>query len=433
MGGWCAVLFLIVTVAVFWRSDLFFIKDDWTELDLMSRNPPWHYIALPNGEVWFPIFHAVFYLLVRLFGPNYAALVLVNCLGTGLNAFMLYVLLGRHWRRSEALLTSLFYGAAAVHTATIWNAFYLCYIMSLGFLLAALLLTDSYFRSPSGPRLAGVAICSWLSVLSHNYTLLALPLLALYGPLTGLRGIRSRVLAVAATVGVVLVVFASGYVLFAGRAAATFHDAQLLSRWPGATFPQHWFYGSFVAPCLYLIWGHFHFPVMAYVGGITLLAGCVAALTAYGSVSDRKWLCWALLFNALPFVLVSFTRYHRSPQQAFVSRYAVFTLIGALILAGTAWRVVSARLPRSIWHRIFPVCVLGILLVNQLISHRPWKRDFLECSRAARDFYEGRQVVQADPVLRRPADQFWLPDHHPLTPADAARIRRFLEGGIPNP
>ena len=144
------LVLLALPVIIFWRPVFFYILDDWTALIQMAERPFGQYLVTPDGEQWFPFFHLVYYGLVKIAGEHYSLLVLINCLGTGVNAFLLYNFFRRHWEPGLALTLSLLYAVAAVHHATAWNAFYFGYLMSLGFFLGALLLTDGY-RTPRNP------------------------------------------------------------------------------------------------------------------------------------------------------------------------------------------------------------------------------------------------------------------------------------------
>ena len=118
----------------------------------MVDYPFGQYLVTPDGEQWFPFFHLIFYGLVQMAGERYYLLVLVNCLGTGVNAFLVFLFFRRHLSSGLALTLSALYATAAVHHAIAWNSFYVGYLLSLGFFLGALLLTDSYLRSPGRTR-----------------------------------------------------------------------------------------------------------------------------------------------------------------------------------------------------------------------------------------------------------------------------------------
>jgi hypothetical protein len=128
------ITLLLVPVAFYWRYDLFFLWDDWTELDFISHNNFTTYLVMPNGEIFFPFFHLIFYVLVKLVGEYHGFFVLVNCLGTGIAAFLIHLFLRNHLSSPVALFLSLLYAGSAVHSAIAWNAFYLCYILCLIFL-----------------------------------------------------------------------------------------------------------------------------------------------------------------------------------------------------------------------------------------------------------------------------------------------------------
>ena len=130
---WVGFLLLAVPLAFYFRTDLFYLWDDWTELDLLTHKSFWQYLITPDGEIYFPFFHLIFYGLVKIAREKYWILVLVNCLGTGTAAYLLYLFLQRHFSVYLSLTFSLLYAGSALHQVTVWNAFYLCYILSLIF------------------------------------------------------------------------------------------------------------------------------------------------------------------------------------------------------------------------------------------------------------------------------------------------------------
>ena len=277
----------------------------------------------------------------------------------------------------------------AVHTAIAWNSFYLSYLLSLGFFLEALLLTDTYLRTPGRGRLRGIGCCALLSVLSHNYTLAGLMALPLYALLV--RGDSGRKFwALAGTVAAVYLLFAIGYLSCAGARAAASQNSQVFAVLPGPSYLVHLFFGAVLAPFFYLFWGHYHFPVFfrylgyAYVTGISLLIVSLAVIWRWGKAPERRLALWALLTNALPFLLISLGRYQRSLNQAFVARYGIFTLIGALLLIGIAWRLLAPRLPQGRGWRLLPFSLLAVMAAGQILALPRWTEKYQEISRAAR-------------------------------------------------
>ena len=425
-----ALLLLATPLAIFWRPQLpfFYILDDWTALIQMAQQPFWQYLIQPDGEQWFPFFHLIFYGLVKIAGEHYCLLLLINNLGTGINAFLLYLFLRRHFGAGLALVLSLFYAGAAVNHAVAWNAFYLCYVLSLGFFLGALLLTAGYLRAPTLLKLLGIGICALLSILSHNYTLLGLWALPLYAVLLGGPEGRRRALPLAVTVGVVYLAFALGYSCFAGLPAAASHNLTMFSGLPGPKYLLHLFFAAFLSPFFYLFWGHYHFPLWAYFAGIALLTVSLAVIWTAGGAPERRLSLWALLLNALPFLLISLTRYQRSVNQAFVARYGIFTLIGALILAGTAWRLQAARLPQKLWFKLMTLGLLTVMVSGQIFSLPLWQQKYLDMSRAASTCYlklnfEGEFT---GPAAEKLFQQFCPTAHPSLTRSQAVAIRQFL-------
>ncbi len=421
-----AALLLFIPVLLFWRDFPFYMIDDWTALLQMAGHSFGNYLLLPDGDQWFPFFHLIFYGLVRLAGERYQLLVLVNCLGTGINAFLVFLFFRRHLGSGLALTLSALYAGAALHHAIAWNSFYLSYLLSLGFFLGALLLTDSYLRTPGSGRLCGIGCCALLSVLSHNYTLAGLTALPLYALLV--RGDSGRKFwALAGTVATVYLVFTLGYLSFAGARAAASQNSQVFAGLPGPNYLVHLFFGAVLAPFFYLFWGHYHFPVYAYVAGIILLAASLAATWRWGKGPPRRLALWALLTNALPFLLISLTRYQRSLDQAFVARYGIFTLIGALLLIGTAWRLLAPRLPRGRPWRLLPLALLAVMAAGQILGLPRWTEKYQGISQAARTCYY--ELSRENDAARLSPEEYgkFCPGTQPvITPGQARAIRRFL-------
>jgi hypothetical protein len=192
--------------------------------------------------------------------------------------------------------------------------------------------------------------------------------------------------------------------------------------------------GAVVSPFLYLFWGHFHFPIPAYIAGVALLIASLAAIWHWGEKADKRLALWALLVNVLPFFLVSLTRYQRSINQAFVARYDIFTLIGALLLMGIAWRLLAARLPSLRWAQALGGIMLAVMLCGQLFSLPIWRAQYLEMSRLARKCYvvlnhgtPASQAITAEEYRK------FCPDAYPTITPDQARAIRRLLGGVPGP
>ncbi len=382
----------------------------------------------PDGEQWFPFFHLIFYGLVQMAGERYYLLVLVNCLGTGVNAFLVFLFFRRHLSYGLALTLSALYATAAVHHAIAWNSFYVGYLLSLGFFLGALLLTDDYLRSKGHARLWGIGLCAALSVLSHNYPLVGLLALPLYVLLVG-EDCGRKFWALTGTVAAVYLLFALGYVSFAGAHAAASHNVKVLAGLPGPGYLVHIFFGAFLAPFFYLFWGHYHFPVWAYVAGVALFASSLAVIWRWGTAPELRLALWALLVNALPFLLISLTRYYKSVNQAFVARYGIFTLIGVLLLLGLAWRLVADRLPQKTWARLLPLGLLAVMVAGQVFSLPRWTAEYLEMSQAARTCYY--VLSRENESARLPLEDYrkFCPGAYPvITPGQALAIRRFLNG-----
>jgi hypothetical protein len=420
-----ALLLLAVPLAFYWRHDLFFMWDDWTELDLMAHNSFWKYLAMPDGEIFFPFFHLIFYSLVKISGEHYSILVLVNCLGIGLISFLLYLFLKRHFPPMLSLAMSLLYAGTTVHQAIGWNAFYLSYILSLGFFLLALLLTDRYMRSSTVILLLSIGFCAFLSIHSHNYTLLALVALPFYAALMGDSRSLRKCLPLVGVIAIVLVVFFGEYLTFVGLKGLTFYNHVVLSSFPGQAFFSHWFFGAFLAPLSFLFWGHNQSPGWAFFFGLLVWSGIIAVICWLGGLRERRLGLFAVLVNALPFLAVSLGRHQISINQALMVRYVFFTLLGTLLLAGTAWNILSARFARGIGHRLIPLVLIIVMVSGQILSIPVWQRGYLHLSRKAFECYQ-------EPELLTKGDNLWLTPHHPLKQCQIEDIRQFLKGSEPS-
>ena len=137
-----------------------------------------------------------------------------------------------------------------------------------------------------------------------------------------------------------------------------------------------------------------------------MLTASLAAIWLWGEKADRRLALWALSVNILPFFLVSLTRYQRSVSQAFVPRYDIFTLIGALLLIGIAWRLLAARLPSRGWAGALGGVILAAMVWGQLSALPIWTAKFLEMSRLSKKCYV---VLNQEP----PAPQSITPEEFP--------------------
>lgn len=432
------LVFLVLValpVIIFWKPIFFYMMDDWTALIAMVQYPFGQYLVAPDGEQWFPFFHLLYYGLVKIAGLHYSLLVLVNCLGTGVNAFLVYTFFRRHWEPGLAFSLSILYVVAALHHAIAWNAFYFGYGLSLGLFLGALLCTDSYVHTPSGSKLWGIGLCAILSILSHNYPLMGLLALPLYVLLIGEKRSWRAFWKVTGVIGAVYLIFAAGYLSFAGLPAATSHNQGLFANLPGPAYYLHVLSGAFLAPFFYLFWGFYHFPIPAYIAGVALLLLSLATIWHWGGVTDKHLALWALLLNLLPFFLISLTRYQRQVSQAYVARYGIFTLIGALLLMGTAWRLLAPRIPKKWWANTLAGVLLAVMVAGQIFSLPQWTAKYLEISRAAQKCYTvlNRDGGDGGSLTAEDFNKFCPTAHPNITPGQAQAIKRLLSGRPEHP
>jgi hypothetical protein len=431
LGG-LALLFLALPVALFWRPGaFFFIEDDWAILSQMVSHPFWQYLTMPDGEVWMPLSRAVYYGLTRALGERYDFLLLINCLAGGLLAFWFYLFLRKHLPLLTALVLGLFYGGAAALTSLTQVAFYNNALLCYNFFLLALLLTHHYLQTSSRLSLAGIGLCVWLSLISWNFTLLAVWALPLYIIILGGKGERRKFLAVSVAVALPFLAFSLGYFTFAGFTAAASHNRGIVASLPGPNYLVHFLIGAWLSPFLYLFWGHYHYPVWAYVLGVAALVLSLVLIWRWGDLKEKRLGLWALILNGVPFFLVSLARYQRGINQAFAPRYAVYTLMGALILLGTAWGIWKRQMRPGAATQLLTLVVVAVMIGGQIFSLPPWKNLYSGMGRASRAFYQGLDLSgQALPGASGDLvpPQFWYPERIHLTWGQAVSIRRFLSG-----
>lgn len=430
------LLFLVIPVILFWRRDLFFILDDWSLLHLMVGNNLWVYSGMSDGEILMPVTRFIYYILIQLFGANYSWIILINCLLTGLNGFLLYLVFKHHFKPDPALSLSLLYVVAAVHSATAQMAFYICAILCLNFFLLSLLFTQNYLRRPSTLNLLGIGVFAWLSVNSWNFSLLGIWTLPLYAVWFGEAGPRRHLGRLTAVIGLVFLGFTVEYFLLNGLAGATSANPRLFSQFFSLSFIAHWAVGSFVAPVDFLFRVDYSQAAKIVIGS-TIFLSLVALILGAGNPAEKKLCLWALVVNALPFSLVSLARHHFHFEQAFSDRYGIFTLIGALFLIGAAWQILAARLPaRPGAQVLLPLIILAAMTWGQVHTLSATGRLYLKLSREARTRYDTLSDAAVRTKLSAAAEEHRLffnqnqpiPVHPFLNNGHAVAIYEYLEG-----
>jgi hypothetical protein len=302
----------------------------------------------------------------------------------------------------------------------IWNTFYLCYILCLIFFMIALLLTDKYIRSGSNVALALIGFFSWLSIHSHNYTIVALLVLPIYVLFIGGYKAITKSLCLAGVLGTILLLFLTEYLAFAGMKATTFFNQGLLSSFPDSTLITFWFCGAFFSPLYFLFCGHFNFPAGAVIFGSLLLGFCIVVIWRMGTPLERKLGLWALLLNALPFLMVSLGRYGFAFEYAFTARYVFFTSVGSLLLLGIMWTILHRRISAIYVRRIISGVIITIMIGGQIFSMPFYQKGYLMLSKMALDYYQAPERFDKDAmVLFNPL--------HPVGPSNIYAIRSYLK------
>jgi hypothetical protein len=430
------ILFLIIPIILFWRRDLFFVLDDWSLLLLMVDTNLWVYTRMADGEVFMPVTRFIYYTLIQLFGVHYEWLILINCLLTGLNGFLLYLIFKSHFKPNLALALSLLYVVAAVHSATAQMAFYICAILCLGFFLLSLLFTEIYVSRPSTMSLLGIGLFAWLSVNSWNFSLLGIWTLPIYAALFGRAGAKRQLVRLILVIGLVFLGFTAEYFIFNGLAGAKSHNPQLFSQFLSLSYVSHWGVGSFVAPVNFLFGVEFRWQIKVVIG-LAIFLSTVGLVMGAGNLSEKKLCLWAILLNALPFSLVSLARHHFHVGQAFSDRYGIFTIIGALFILGTTWQIIADKLPpRLSTHVVLPLVILAAMIGAQVHTLPISTRLYVELSQEAQFRYNNLRdaAVRAKLSAAAEKDRLFFNQNHPfpvhplLNNGHAVSIYEYLSG-----
>jgi hypothetical protein len=430
------LLFLVIPIILFWRRDLFFILDDWSLLLLMVDTNLWVYTRMADGEVFMPVTRFIYYILIHLFGVHYEWLILINCLLTGLNGFLLYLIFKSHFKPNLALALSILYVAAAVHSATAQMAFYICAILCLGFFLLSLLFTQIYVRRPSTMSLLGIGLFAWLSVNSWNFSLLGIWTLPIYAALFWGGGAKRHLLGLIAVIGLVFLGFTAEYFMFNGLAGAKSHNPQLFSQFLSLSYFAHWGVGSFVAPVNFLFGVEFRWQTKIVIG-LAIFLSTVGLIMRAGNLSEKKLCLWAILLNALPFSLVSLARHHFHVGQAFSDRYGIFTIIGVLFILGATWQIIADKLPaRLSTHVVLPLVILAAMIGAQVHTLPISTRLYVELSQEAKFRYNNLRddAVRANLSGAAEKDRLFFnqnqpfPVHPLLNNGHAVSIYHYLSG-----
>jgi hypothetical protein len=430
------LLFLVIPIILFWRRDLFFIRDDWSLLYLMVDTNLWVYIRMADGEIFMPFTRFIYYILIHLFGVHYEWLIFINCLLTGLNGFLLYLIFKSHFKPNLALALSFLYVVAAVHSATVQMAFYICAILCLGFFLLSLFFTQIYVRRPSTMSLLGIGLFAWLSVNSWNFSLLGIWTLPIYAALFWGGGAKRHLFRLIAVIGLVFLGFTAEYFMFNGLTGAKSHNPQLFSQFLSLSFLGHWTVGSFLAPLDFLFGVGFRWQTKIVIG-LAIFLSMVGLILWTGDRSEKKLCLWAVLVNALPFSLVSLARHHFHFGQAFTDRYGIFTIIGALFILGATWQLIADKLPaRRSLHVVLPLVILAAMIGAQVHTLSITPRLYLELSQEAKFRYNNLSDAAVRAKLSGAAEKdrlFFnqnqpLPVHPSLNNGHVVAIYEYLSG-----
>jgi hypothetical protein len=138
-----------------------------------------------------------------------------------------------------------------------------------------------------------------------------------------------------------------------------------------------------------------------------------------GTPLERRLGLWALLLNALPFLMVSLGRYMFAYDYAFTARYVFFTLVGAMLLVGITWTILYRRVPAGICLRLSTFVIIAAMISGQILSMPFWQKSYLYLSRQALDCYQAPDRFAKEGMLV-------VNPLHPLGASQVNAIRQFL-------
>jgi hypothetical protein len=217
--------------------------------------------------------------------------------------------------------------------------------------------------------------------------------------------------------------FAWEYLAFAGIRSTTFFNHSVLSTVPDYTFFTFWVCGAFLSPVYFLFGGHFQVPLVAVILGILLLGFFILVIWVMGTPLERRLGLWALMLNALPFLMVSLGRYTFAYDYAFMARYVFFTLVGAMLLAGITWTILARRVPAGNFSRLLAIGIVAVMISGQIFSMPVWQKGYLHMSRKALNCYQAAECLVNDGVLL-------VNPQHPLAASQVSAIRQFLKNEV---
>jgi hypothetical protein len=308
-------------------------------------------------------------------------------------------------------------------------AYYINIIFCLGFLLGALLLTSRYLQDPSIFKLSAIGLLALLSMLSWNFTILAIWAIPL-SAFCGKKGNSKRAfLSLTLVIAIAFGVFSLGYFHYAGIRSMGAHNPNILTSFLTIRYLEHWFLGSFVSPFCYVLWGRGLNVIESLLCSLSLLIPILIIIGVWGTDQEKRLGLWCFLVNALPFLLVSLARFQFPLFQALSHRYGVLTLLWGLLLIGKAWEILARHLPARPWFQVLlPLAILLVMICGQ-VSPTPRIREiYLGLAKRARVCYQSLPN-KADNFSLQEANQPFCPELPPwINKKQGVIIKQFLTG-----
>lgn len=422
------LILLFLPLAVFWRPHFFFLFDDWTELFHIAQSGFIHYALSPNGEIWFPLFRIIFYGLVKIIGEHYGVFIALNCMLLGVNSLLFNAIVRRHVNSRIAGALSVVFVISSANSVIVWNAFYLCYLLSLMFFFIAWLCVIDFLKQDAGRSPYSLFVTCLASLLCHPYLLLAFCVFPLYAIVLDHRAYFRKAIKIGVLVSAALATYTIAYLLQNSIQIVSFAAPDATGTFNIFNYLAHLFYGAVLSPFTQLNF----IPDQAAVRSFALMAGgvlfaCLVAVSFFCNAPEKSLAFSGICINVFSFALVSLERHQLFLQQALSTRYGFFSIIGLLLVFGALWNALLRAEIDKILSVLAPACCLGYLYFQTLGAFAALDGQYVHLARASRLSYEGFTRLSDTYSSDEATSALLYPQLRTFTQGQAAALRGLLE------
>lgn len=422
------LILFFLPLMVFWRPHFFFLFDDWTELFNITQSGFAHYVFSPNGEVWFPLFRTFFYFLVKIIGENYGAYIAINCFLLGVNAMLFNAIIRRHLNSGIAGTLSIVFAISSANSVIVWNAFYLCYLLSLLFFFIAWLRVIRFLTQDSEHTPYSLLVYSLASLTCHPYLFLAFWIFPLYAILLDRRAYRKKAIRIGMLVAIALAAYTAVYLLLNSIHIVSFAAPDTARTFNILSYLAHLYYGAILSPFTQLNFIADQATVRSFAlitGGV--LFACLAAVYSFCNATEKSLAFSGICINIFSFALVALERHQLFLQQALSTRYGFFSIIGLLLVFGALWNAILRVKIDKILSVLAPVCCLGYLYCLSFGAFATLDAQYTHLARASRLSYEGFTRLSDTYTSDEATAALLYPQLRTFTQGQAAALQALLE------